>query len=105
MARLVQRSFEHCQGMHAAFYVKQCPHSLLPQRCHNETEITKLPPQAEFLNFEGNNIEGTLPASWAAMQDVTYLGLDSNALSGSLPDAWSACLEVSLVTCLKVLQW
>jgi hypothetical protein len=37
------------------------------------------------LNLEGNNFNGTIPASLSMLRNLRYLGLDRNRFTGSVP--------------------
>lgn len=50
------------------------------------------------LSLHGLDLEGTLPASWAGMANLTHLLLGDNPrLSGSLPPGWSALQQLKLL--------
>ena len=50
------------------------------------------------LSLHGLNLEGTLPAAWAGMINMTHLLLGDNPnLGGSLPVAWSAMQQLKLL--------
>jgi len=51
--------------------------------------------QVQFLDFEDNQLEGSLPQSWATMQILNYIGLASNSFNGSLPSSWNKSHLVS----------
>ena len=50
------------------------------------------------LSLHGLDLEGTLPASWAGMVNLTHLLLGDNPrLAGSLPPGWSAMQQLKLL--------
>ena len=49
------------------------------------------------LTFDGNNIAGTLPASWSVMTSLQRLTGSNNQLTGTLPGAWSALASLTTI--------
>lgn len=49
-------------------------------------DLSALPASLTYLDMSGNNLSGTLPASFSHMTQLTYLSVEDNQLTGAIPD-------------------
>lgn len=49
------------------------------------------------MELDANNLEGTLPAAWAAFKSLKLMDLSTNYLTGALPTDWTGSPNLTLL--------
>lgn len=78
-----------------------CNNRLVPHawRCNTLPDVapTGLMQNLVSMELDANNLEGTLPAAWAAMKSLKLMDLSTNYLTGSLPADWTGSPNLTLL--------